>query len=75
MKVDNETFVEIWQRARSLDEVVERTGMRRYTASHRAWWLRTKGVPLKPFAKGRSYYELAELARATNEDPEPDGAP
>jgi hypothetical protein len=43
-----EDFVRIWQTSKDLDEVVERTGLRRSSASQRATILRTRrDIPLK----------------------------
>lgn len=63
-------FVRIWQKAKSLADVVERTGISKVAASHRASVYRSEGVTLQQFQRGgalrkNNYSALAKLAQDT----------
>jgi len=60
MKVSPKQFIEVWQRAKSVKEVSEKTGMKVSAASARAWHYRLKGVNLKRF-RGRQKADWAAL--------------
>ena len=67
-----EQFVRIWQTSRDLNEVVERTGLKRSSATQRATIMRTKnGVPLKQMPRVGpkvDYDGLRKLAGKLAED-------
>lgn len=44
-------FIEAWQSAKSLQEVVKKTGLTVKQVNTRVGWLRKKGVPLKSFGR------------------------
>lgn len=59
-----EEFIKVWQKAKSLEEVVRRTGLQPKSASNRASVLRSKGIPLQKFREGTtaSVADLKALA-------------
>ena len=69
-----ERFVTVWQTSSSVDEVCERTGMNKKSASVRACLYRKKGVNLKHMkrrSKGRPALNielLNQLATAATEE-------
>lgn len=69
--VSREEFIRVWQRAETFQEVLDKTGLKRTTASERASRYRRNGVPLKSFHRSRppKWDELADYARwcATDE--------
>ena len=69
MKVSPKRFIEVWQRAETLAEVVKGTGMKSIACSARASHYRLKGVNLKRFARrSRTDWEkLAALADSLSE--------
>ncbi len=61
-----EDFVRLWQRAQTLDEVSERSGLSKGACSCRANNYREHGVPLKRFHAAvvrPDYHALAKLAQ------------
>lgn len=46
MKVTKKRFVEIWQKSRSVSEVVTKSGLAESTVKKYAWQFRRRGVPL-----------------------------
>jgi len=59
VSVDAEDFIRIWESSENLDEVVERTGLKRSSASQRATTLRKNyGIPLKKM-KGSSPHAVS----------------
>lgn len=68
-RVPAKLFVQVWQQAANLDEVCEKTGLRRISAQTRARVYRTKGVALKKFRRQgiskTDYTALATLAEQT----------
>ena len=70
MKVTDEEFVKIWQKAESFKEVCEKSGARAIQEVwFRAAYFRRHGVPLKQLAKTKSrpvvdFVALAQVADA-----------
>lgn len=66
-KITAVDFVTIWQKSSNLDEVCEKTGMSRITASARATRYRKNGVPLKKHPRQHQplidFDELTALAK------------
>jgi hypothetical protein len=69
MRVNPKQFIEAWQRAKSLEEVVKNTGMRPSACSARASHYRLKGVNLKRFSRRQrtDWEKLAALADSLSE--------
>tara|TARA_R100000008_G_scaffold67928_1_gene45058 strand:+ start:4918 stop:5139 length:222 start_codon:yes stop_codon:yes gene_type:complete len=69
MKVSPKQFIEVWQRAKSLEEVAKRTGMLLSACSARASHYRLKGVNLKRFSRRPTtdWEKLAALADSLSE--------
>jgi hypothetical protein len=65
MYLTAEKFTELWQKARSLKEFSELTGISRRSASVRAAEYRKRGVPLKRFrhSEHMDWERVAEVAR------------
>ena len=66
-----EHFIITWQHANSLEEVVEKTGLKSVrSASSKASALRRQGIPLKRFVTGvkRNKARLVEVARVALAD-------
>lgn len=63
--VSTEEFIRIWQTSTSIDEVVEKTGMKRKSVPSRAVRLRRRGVMLKYMQKPheQDWEYLARLAK------------
>lgn len=65
-----ERFIEVWQRADTIEDVCRELGMTRKAASERASKLRGKGIGLQYFSVTRitDYVKLAELADRITEE-------
>ena len=65
--MDTSTFIVVWQESQTLDEVAEKTGLSKTSASTRAAGLRARGVELKLYPRGRQQVgnieDYRELAR------------
>lgn len=53
--VESEVFIKAWNSSDGIDEVCEKTGMKRYAVSMRAGSLRARGIELKWFRKNVPY--------------------
>ena len=58
-----EEFVAIWERAKSIAEVVAATGASAKTCSVRAYRYRKLGVPLRKFPRGRYARKPLDIQR------------
>ena len=70
-KVSAHDFCVAWMQSETVAEVAEKTGLKPGTVSQRASALRSKGVPLKFFAKKsprNDYNALAELVKGMESD-------
>ena len=70
-KVSAHDFCVAWMQSETVAEVAEKTGLKPGTVSQRASALRSKGVPLKFFAKKsprNDYNALAELVKGLESD-------
>ena len=59
--IDARTFVEVWQRADTVQAVAEVLGVKPSSASQRATNLRREGVKLKKMPKNKRAYNVDEL--------------
>lgn len=60
--VESEVFIKAWNSSDGIDEVCEKTGMKRYAVQMRAGTLRTRGIELKWF-RNNIPYTAERLAR------------
>lgn len=67
-------FIAAWQSSSSVKEVAEKLGMKPKTASSRASFYKSKGIPLKRMSGGRAidWDEMKEYAQSLEEGGEED---
>lgn len=76
--MDAKQFCSIWQRAKTIDEVIEKTGMTKMVVSQKASIMRTKrGIELQffPSQRGRDWEGLAEEIAAIKPGVKPGTVP
>jgi hypothetical protein len=66
-KISAEDFVTAWQTSHSLEEVAEKTGLLKGTASARAAYYRKRGVGLKLYRRGGPPIDIKALASLANQ--------
>ena len=70
-KCTNDDFVVHWMTSTSVTEVAEKSGLKESTCTQKASTLRSKGVPLKKFARkigGVDYEALAAKVKSLESD-------